>query len=161
MCYGMQVCYMDWYDVGWQLEVLMCCIDLVVSWYEWVNWMIDVVEWLCYCLVVLLLDCQVWYQVCCQWLVIMLDWLDQYCDVWCVVQNVLQKILCEVIGFEFFFIIGLLYEFGFFGELSECLVWLILLCYFLLIDFFLLFMVMFLDLDDVVWLLELDNELLQ
>ncbi len=161
MRHGMQARYMDRQDVGRQLEVLMRRADPASSWHERANWMIDVAEWLRHRPAVSFLDRQAWHQVRRQRLAILLDWLDQHREVRRAVQNALQKTLREATGPELFSTTGLPHEPGFFGELSERLARLILPRHLSPTDLSSLFTAMFPDPDDAVWLMELDNDLLQ
>ncbi|QDD64056.1 preprotein translocase subunit TatB [Herbaspirillum seropedicae] len=161
MRHGMQARYMDRQDVGRQLEVLMRRADPASSWHERANWMIDVVEWLRHRPAVSFLDRRAWHQVRRERLAILLDWLDQHREVRRAVQNALQKTLREATGPELFSTTGLPHEPGFFGELSERLARLILPRHLSPTDLSSLFTALFPDPDDAVWLLELDNDLLQ
>lgn len=140
-----------------QIESLMRRADPNDSWHVRANWMLDLADWLRHEPKVSLLARDEWRRLKHQRLRFLLDWLDAHRDVKQGVQNTLRKTLREATGHELFSSTGMPRESAFFSELSERLVKLVLPRPLGQHDLSTLFTMMFPDVSDAEWLLELDD----
>lgn len=134
--------------------------DPRASWYVRANWMIDLADWIRREPKVSLLDANEWRRIKLQRIRFLLDWLDANRDVRQNVQGTVQKTLREATGHELFSSTGLAREAGFFAELSERLVRMILPRAVGQGDLSTLFTAMFPDQSDAEWLLGMDQKTL-
>lgn len=140
-----------------QIESLVRRADPNASWHVRANWMIDLADWLRHEPKVSLLARDEWRRLKHYRLRFLLDWLDAHRDARQTVQATLRKTLREATGHELFSSTGMPRESAFFTELSERLVKLILPKPLGQHDLSTLFTVMFPDVSDAEWLLELDD----
>jgi len=140
-----------------QIESLVRRADPNASWHVRANWMIDLADWLRHEPKVSLLARDEWRRLKHYRLRFLLDWLDAHRDARQTVQATLRKTLREATGHELFSSTGMPRESAFFSELSERLVKLVLPKPLGQHDLSTLFTVMFPDVSDAEWLLELDD----
>jgi site-specific recombinase len=143
-----------------QAEALMNRANPFASWRERANWMIDIVEWARREPHASLRENGGVRRTRQQRISILLDWLDANRDSRRVVQTTLQKTLREAAGAELFFTTGLPREPGFFGEMSEKFLKLLLPKAPEQLDLAGLFIAMFSEQADAEWLLGLDQKTL-
>tara|TARA_R110001599_G_scaffold171353_1_gene362194 strand:+ start:195887 stop:198151 length:2265 start_codon:yes stop_codon:yes gene_type:complete len=141
-----------------QIESLMRRADPRASWYVRANWMIDLADWIRREPKVSLLDATEWRRIKLQRIRFLLDWLDANREVRQSVQGTVQKTLREATGHELFSSTGLARESGFFAELSERVVRMILPRAVGQGDLSTLFTAMFPDQSDAEWLLGMDQK---
>jgi site-specific recombinase len=143
-----------------QIESLMRRADPRAPWHARANWMIDLADWIRREPKVSLLDADEWRRIKLQRIRFLLDWLDANRDVRQNVQATVQKTLREATGHELFSSTGLARESGFFAELSERMVRMILPRSVGQGDLSTLFTAMFPDQSDADWLLGMDQKTL-
>ncbi|MGZ5781141.1 MAG: preprotein translocase subunit TatB, partial [Burkholderiaceae bacterium] len=146
--------------VASQAEALMNRANPFASWRERANWMIDIAEWVQREPKAQLRESGGVRRVRHQRIHVLLDWLDANRDSRRVVQTTLQKTLREAAGAELFFTTGLPREPGFFGEMSEKFLKLLLPKAPAQLDLSALFVAMFSGPADADWLLGLDQKTL-
>ncbi|WP_293776092.1 preprotein translocase subunit TatB [uncultured Oxalicibacterium sp.] len=140
-----------------QIESLVRRADPAASWHARANWMIDLADWLRHEPKVSLLGRDEWRRLKHYRLRFLLDWLDAHRDARQAVQATLRKTLREATGHELFSSTGMPRESAFFSELSERLLKLFLPKPLGQHDLSTLFTLMFPDVSDAEWLLELDD----